>query len=108
MMMMMVVVMMMMTTTMTIMMMMMVVVTYLFILHLDHCPLPVTISHNPSSHPSSPFFSEHRPCSEYLQDYPKSCYLYVGYVLLAGLHCLASGEEDTPGLTKLEFLTKFE
>jgi len=28
--------------------------------------------------------------------YPKSCYLSVGYVLLAGLPCLASVGEDVP------------
>ena len=32
--------------------------------------------------------------------YPKSCCLYVGYVLLAGLPCLASMGEEAPGLTE--------
>ena len=31
---------------------------------------------------------------------PQSCCLYVGYVLLAGLPCLASMGEDVPSLTE--------
>jgi hypothetical protein len=33
--------------------------------------------------------------------YPKSCCLPIGYVLLAGLPCLASVGEDVPSLTDL-------
>ena len=32
--------------------------------------------------------------------YPKSCCLYVGYVLLAGLPCLASVGEEVPSLAE--------
>ena len=34
------------------------------------------------------------------EGYPKSCCLYVGYVLLAGLPCLASAGEDAPILIR--------
>ena len=34
------------------------------------------------------------------RDYPKSCFLYVGYVLLAGLPCLASVGEEAPSLAE--------
>jgi hypothetical protein len=33
--------------------------------------------------------------------YPKSCCLFMGYVLLAGLPCLASVGEDVPSLADL-------
>jgi hypothetical protein len=33
-------------------------------------------------------------------NYPQSCYLYVGCVLLAGLPCLASMGEEVPSLTE--------
>ena len=34
------------------------------------------------------------------RDYPKSCCLYVGYVLLAGLPCLTSEGEEALSLTQ--------
>ena len=37
--------------------------------------------------------------------YPKSCCLHVGYVLLAGLPCLASVGEEAPSLAKTRCAT---
>ena len=34
-------------------------------------------------------------------DYPKSCCLYVGYILLVGLPCLASVGEKVPSFTEI-------
>jgi hypothetical protein len=35
-----------------------------------------------------------------LEHYPKSCCLYLGYVLQAGLRCLASVGEEVPSLAE--------